>query len=100
MQQLRYMGFDQARNTRAYRFDVIGEGDVRHFVISADLALFLKHRVGIQEGPALCMHKLAADIEALREGVHELTGDDLQAYIAARTAALERKASARKHSAS
>jgi len=98
--ELRYMGFDQAKNIRAYRFDGIARGELtRHFVISADIALFTKHRVGIQEGPTLCMHKLAADLAALEQPLHELTSDDLLAYVSAKAAAEARKAASRKFGA-
>jgi len=32
------------------------------------MELFLKHHVGIQEGPALCAQKITADLEADRQG--------------------------------
>lgn len=95
--QLRYMGFDQARNVREYRFDGVAHGEAtRHFVVTADLALFVKHRVGIQEGPALCLQKLAADLEAPQDVSHELTDDDLLAYTSVRASAEARREGARK----
>lgn len=97
--ELRYMGFDQAKNIRAYRFDGITRGELtRHFVVSADIALFTKHHVGIQEGPTLCMHKLAAGL-GLELPEHELTSDDLLAYLSAKAAADARKAASRKSGA-
>src|ERR1051325_7255560 len=60
--QLRYLGFDQLQNARAFRFDIITKGEVtKHAVVTADLALFLQHHVGIQDGPTLCASKLSAD---------------------------------------
>jgi len=44
------------------------------------MELFLKHHVGIQEGPALCAQKITADLEADRQGDHELTNEDILAY--------------------
>lgn len=97
---LRYVGFDQEKNTRAYKFEQVTEGeDALRFVVSADLALFLKHHVGIQEGPGLCAHKLSADLEKTKEGDHRLTDEDLLSYVAARAAAEARRAESRKHSA-
>ncbi len=61
------------------------------FAVSIDMALFLRHRVGIQEGPTLCAQKLTADFEAQHRGEHELTNKDLLAYVAERTAAKTRK---------
>lgn len=95
--ELRYMGFDQARNTRVYKFDCKGpdKSTVRH-VVSADMVLFLQHHIGIQEGPALCAQKLTSDVEAHEKRDHVLTNDDLLAYVAVRTAAELRKASVRR----
>jgi len=94
---LRYMGFDQAKNIREYRFDGVGAGEAaKHFVVSADLALFATHNVGLQEGPALCLKRLSADLETLQQLPHELTGGDLAAHVSAQAAAAERKNSSRK----
>jgi hypothetical protein len=95
--ELRYMGFQQEDNRRVYTFDcmVRGQSTIR-FSVSVDMALFLKYHVGMQEGPTLCAHKLTADLEAQREGAHELTNEDLQAYAADRTAAEVRKAESRR----
>ena len=57
--ELRYLGFDQKQNTRTYKFDGVANGQPTvHFVVTADLALFLANRIGIQEGPTLCANKL------------------------------------------
>ena len=59
--QLQYMGFDQANDIREYKFNrVAADETATHFVVSADLALFVKYRLGLQEGPALCLKKLSA----------------------------------------
>jgi hypothetical protein len=85
---LRLTGFDQEQNRRVFRFDGVTPGEPTvQFTISADLTLFLKHRIGLQEGPQLCARKLAADLENVRPGHHELTNEDLRAYVAARSAA-------------
>jgi len=58
--ELRYMGFQQKQNRRLYRFDMNDAGtksSIPH-VVSVDMELFLKHHVGIQEGPALCAQKI------------------------------------------
>ena len=61
--QLRYMGFDQAQNIREYKFDDVAEDETTtHFVVSADLALFVRYHVGLQEGPALFLKKRSADL--------------------------------------
>jgi len=91
------MGFEQAKAVRAYRFDRIEERvPTIRYTVTADLALFLKHHIGIQEGPTLCARKLTTDLESPQQCEHILTNDDLLAYVMARTAADERKAAARR----
>jgi hypothetical protein len=89
---LRYAGFDQANNIRSYRFDAVSSGhSVRHCV-TVDLALFLKYHIGVQEAPALCLHKLATDLkDAPHSGPHQLGDNDLEAFAASRAASLDRK---------
>jgi len=95
--ELRYLGFDQLQNARVYRFNVISKGEAaRPCIVTVDLGLFRTHRVGIQEGPSLCAHKLLADLETSSEGAHELTTEDLRAYVEERAAADARRADARK----
>jgi hypothetical protein len=95
--QLRYMGFDQTKAVRVYRFDSIVErAPAVRYIVTVDLTLFLKHRVGIQEGPSLCARKLAADLETVEQREHTLTNEDLLAYVTARSEAEARKAAARK----
>ena len=95
--EFRYLGFEQHQNARVYRFDVLSKSEpVKRFLITADLGLFLTHRVGIQEGPGLCASKLAADIESNAVGTHELTDADLRAYTTARASAEARRAEARR----
>src|SRR5947208_6370208 len=95
--ELRYLGFDQQKNVRVYRFDILVKGEpTKHCVVTADLALFLAHRIGIQDGPGLCSTKLTADLENLSQEMHELTDADLRAFAVAREDAVLRKAAARK----
>jgi hypothetical protein len=94
--EVRYLGFSQQRNARAYRFDVIVKGQpVRHFTVTADLALFRTHDVGIQEGPSLSANKLTADLEKNFDGMHELTGDDLRVHADGRRRAEAERAGMR-----
>lgn len=96
--EFRYLGFEQSQNARTYRFDVISKGVAnRQIVVTVDLGLFRTHGVGIQEGPSLCAHKLAADLQTGAEGAHELTTDDLRAYAEARATEEARKSEARKN---
>jgi hypothetical protein len=91
------MGFDQAKNIREYKFDGVAAGETaKHFVVSADLALFVMYHVGLQEGPALCLKRLAADLEALQQLQHELTSGDLAAHVSAQVAAEAERITKRK----
>lgn len=97
--ELRYMGFDQLRSARAFRFDVVSKGAATtQAIVTADMALFLQFHIGIQDGPALCAGKLTADLESAIEGDHILTEDDLRAYSAARASAEEKRLEARRNS--
>ena len=95
--EIRYLGFDQTQNSRVYRFDVRIEGRLTKQVsVSADIAVFRNHRVGIQEGPVLSGNKLTADLERGFEGEHELTAADVRAYADARALADAQRAGTRK----
>jgi len=96
--QLRYLGFDQLQNARAFRFDIINKGEVtKQATVTADLSLFLQHRVGIQDGPTLCASKLTADLENSIEGAHTLTGDDIRSHAEARATAEAKRIEARRN---
>ncbi|HEY2014098.1 MAG TPA: hypothetical protein VGH38_11400 [Bryobacteraceae bacterium] len=85
--ELRYVGFNQANDKRLYFFERDAKGEpLTRLAVSVDLALFLKHHIGIQEGPSLCARKLAADLEAQLPGDHELSNDDLLLFVTGRAA--------------
>lgn len=95
--EVRYLGFEQEQSARSYRFDVLEKGQpAKRFIVTADLSLFHTHRVGIQEGPALSASKLVADLESEFAGAHELTAEDLRAYLDARASADAKRAEMRK----
>jgi hypothetical protein len=95
--EVRYLGFDQRQNARSYRFDVVEKGQpARHFVVTTDVSLFHALGVVIQEGPTLSASKLLSDLERDVAGTHELTDQDLRAYVNARSAAEARRAELRK----
>ena len=95
--EIRYLGFDQRQNSRVYRFDVrIGGRLTKQVSITADMAVFRNHSVGIQEGPSLSGKKLTADLERGWEGEHELTAADVQAFSDSRALADAQRAGARK----
>ena len=59
---LRYIGFEQSGSTRIFRFERIVPGEEKTvFRVAAELGLFTKHDIGLQEGPALCIHLLATE---------------------------------------
>ena len=95
--ELRYMGFEQDRNKRTYRFEGVARGEpTMHYVVTADMGLFLEHRIAIQEGPSLCARKLASDLESPGHNGHALTTEDFRAHANARAIAEARKAESRR----
>ena len=95
--EVRYLGFEQRQNARAYQFDVVEKGEPsKRFIVTADLSLFRVHGVLIQEGLSLCSSKLVADLEKNFAGPHELTVEDLRAYVNARSLAEAKRAELRK----
>lgn len=95
--EIRYLGFEQQESSRVYRFDVRTEGrPARELSVTADMALFRAHRVGIQEGPVLSGNKLTADLEQGWDGAHELTAADVRAYADAKALAEAQRAESRK----
>ena len=95
--EIRYLGFDQSQNSRVYRFDVRVAGqETKEVSVTANLAVFRDHTVGIQEGPFLSGNKLNADLERGWEGAHELTTEDVRAYADTKAVAAAQRTSARK----
>lgn len=95
--EVRYLGFEQRQSVRFYQFDLVKKGEPSsRLVISADLSLFHTHGVVIQEGPSLCAGKLVADLEKNIAGSHELTDEDLRAYVSTRLLAEAKRAEVRK----
>jgi len=63
--QLRYIGFRHLENLRRFRFERIAPGaPTQCFEVAANLELFHTLRIAIQEGPALCMRVIAAELES------------------------------------
>lgn len=59
MRRFRYVGFDQQKDIRTYRFERFAPGEpTERFFVDTDMALFGRHKVKLQEGPALCLHLL------------------------------------------
>lgn len=87
---LRYAGFQQQGDIRSYRFELFAPGEARAtFTVNTDLALFTKHHVGIQEGPGLCLHLLAAELDLAGTAAGtpfqcSLTDREMLAHLASR----------------
>ena len=87
---LRYAGFEQTGSVRTYLFDHIVMGQKSTpMVVSANIPLFLKYHVSIQDGPALCLQVLSLAVSNLentspRGPSCELTEDDIVAYLASK----------------
>jgi hypothetical protein len=97
--EIRYLGFEQRENSRVYRFDVRSDGrPTQEVSVTADMALFRAHRVGIQDGPVLSGNKLTADLERGQEGDHELTAADVRDYAHTKALAEAQRAESRKSS--
>src|SRR5579862_6250206 len=87
--QLRYAGFDQAKDVRSYLFQVLPPTeDQKLIVVNAEMSLFVKHRIRIQDGPSLCLHALTGAPEPLQ--IHALCEQDILDYIAARPVPVKR----------
>src|SRR5258706_2251215 len=56
---LRYVGFDQTKGIRTYRFKRTSLGEeTKTFAVTTDMPLFPKNRIGIQVVPPLCLQLL------------------------------------------
>lgn len=87
-QSFRYLGFEQNGNIRVYRFERFSaDADAQTAVVTIDLDLFVKHRVGIQDGPALCLELVTAEYDAAGPEAQtlqrSLTDQDMRVYLAA-----------------
>jgi cold shock CspA family protein len=91
--QLRYVGFDQSGFVRTFRFHGIVSGEqTRDYIVTGDVRLFQKYHVGIQEGPALCVQVLLAQLGLSPEVKSQaanavLSEKDFATLVASRTVA-------------
>ncbi len=94
---LRYLGFEQTGGVRTYRFERAAAGEpARTLVLTIDVKLFVKHHIGMQDGPALCLRHLAEPANAMVE--NQVLGDEaMLAFVASRPAASPSRAFRRKH---
>jgi len=88
--QLIYMGFEQEQNVRQYIFHRTASGEeTRVFVVSTDMALFQRNHIGLQEGPAMCLGALTAELGAVEcpqppPQRRALTDKHIQSYLVSR----------------
>ncbi len=88
--EIRYQGFEQTRNIRSYKFQAWRSGEENEeAIVTADLALFRRHGIGIQEGPGICLRLVEAEFRessAIDSTVwrRQLSDKELEAYISAR----------------
>ncbi len=62
--EVRYEGFKQKNDVRSFTFRAWRTGEEnQELTVTADLALFRKHGVTIQEGPALCLRFVEAELQ-------------------------------------
>ena len=86
---LRYVGFDQVKGIRSYRFERTAPGeDTQTVVVTTDIALFTRHRVPLQEGPGMCLRLLETE-PATGESRFALTENALISFVAARLDAIK-----------
>jgi len=94
----RYLGFQQRGNARLYRFEhvlKVERSSTPHTVI-ADMALFTRHHVGLQEGPALCLRLLVialgtGEMGATSLPTQTLTDGDMLTFLADRPSKIGRR---------
>jgi cold shock CspA family protein len=85
--ELRFVRFDQANSIRTFHFQACVAGkETRDYSVTADVTLFGKHRIGIQEGPALCSRLVMAGLaSSLTETASlALTEKDILAHVESR----------------
>lgn len=62
--EIRYTGFEQTNNIRTYKFQAWQTGEEnQEAIVTVDLALFRKHRITLQEGPALCLRIVRDELQ-------------------------------------
>jgi hypothetical protein len=88
--EVRYHGFEQKNDVRCFKFRTWRMGEEnQEVVVMADLALFRRHGITIQEGPALCLRFVEAELQqrSFNESggwSRALTQEEVVAYMAHR----------------
>lgn len=85
--EVRFVNFDEANGVRTFHFQaIICHKEMREYAVTADMTMFGKHHVGIQEGPALCSRIVAAELAAGHTDHRKLVLTEAQilAHVASR----------------
>jgi hypothetical protein len=102
------MGFTQEANIRHFHFQRVlprarptSPSPIVRFTMNADMALFVKYRIPVQEGPALCLQILtetmaAADEDSAKPASYAVTLEHFNNFALARTKDQEAKLARRK----
>ncbi len=106
--QLVYMGFTQEAALRCFHFQrVLTQARLANlpkiveFTMKADMSLFMRYRIPVQEGPALCLQILTTTLAGSEEenvlpASYAITSEHLSSFASARTTVEEAKAARRK----
>lgn len=106
--QLVYMGFTQEASLRCFHFQrVLTQARLANlprvvqFTMKADMSLFMRFRIPVQEGPALCLQILTdaltgSDENSVLPESYAVTTEHLSTFASARTSVEEAKAARRK----
>ena len=106
--QLVYMGFTQESSLRCFHFQrVLTQARLTNlpkivqFTLKADMSQFMRFRIPVQEGPALCLQILTdtlagSDENALGAASYAVTTEHLSTFASARTTSEEAKMARRK----
>ena len=103
-----YMGFTQEANIRHFHFQRVlprvrgaNAGSVVRFTLDADMSLFARFRVPVQEGPAICLQILRAasagdEQNAAEPASYAVTYEHLSNFASARAQSAEAKLARRR----
>jgi hypothetical protein len=106
--QLVYMGFTQEASLRCFHFErVLTQSGLSNlprvvqFTLKADMSMFMKHRIPVQEAPAICLRILTDELEHSDENTlapvsYAVTTEHLSSFVSARAVSEEARMARRK----
>jgi hypothetical protein len=95
--EIRYAGFEQTDNIRSYRFQAWQTGEENQdAVVTVDVTLFRKHGITLQEGPALCLRLVQAELRQQSPSESSvwkraLTDKEMLAHLAVRATSSKKR---------